>query len=119
MHRESSNVVQVYQGADHEIPVRILRESNHEPFALEPDLEEVTAVFTLKNGQTLEKKMSDGGVTVVSAPLGRIRVVLTPADTDQLHARDRQDFDVKVEIGGKTTIVRLFRALTVIARAGS
>lgn len=84
----------IVQGEIISLPLTVLQ-SNGKPFDLTGMAE---VIFCIKdvNGATIEKKLSDGDVTIDDAKLGEITVKLSRADTLLLEVKENQSFDVKV-----------------------
>lgn len=100
----------VIQGEDKALNVQLLDAMNQNAPVDLTNVAEIEAIFLKADGQPLTKTLTGGGV-VVSQPLaGRIRVLLSSADTALL-ALTQADritrFELRFTIGGKTTIVPL------------
>lgn len=112
----SAGKVTIIRGSDAEISIRLVNKSTSEPFDL-TGASQIKAVFIKKDETVLEKLMSpDGSVVITSALAGKLKVLLTEADTTNLKLGDEQSFEVEVTIGSVTTIVQFVGRLVVVKR---
>lgn len=100
------------QGEDKEIEVYLLEDDEVVDLT---DADEITARFKKDDGTALEKTLTDTDVEVLSIAGGKIKIKLSESDTAELPVDDRQDFDVVVEVGSDTTVIKFERSLTVKA----
>lgn len=108
----------IIQGSDRTISVRLIQETNGEPF----DLSGATLLeFRFRNadGSVLSLKSTDAGspVQVISATLGKLLCVLTAAQTVLLKPLNPSPFSIKVTQPEGVTIVNLPTQLAVEAEA--
>lgn len=112
---DESTVINVIRGSDREITIRIETKKSQEPFDL-TGVSEIEACFLKEDDTILSKKMTTGGVSVVSALAGKIKVILTETDTATLKVGESRSFEVLVTIGSVTSIVQFIEQLNVIKR---
>jgi hypothetical protein len=84
----------IVQGEIIDLPLTILQ-SDCKPFDLTP-MAEVKFCISNIDGGIVEKKLTDGDVTIDDARLGELTVRLSSVDTNSLEVKENQSFDVKV-----------------------
>ena len=119
MNCDDSGTSTVIQGEDRDLILRIVDKLTQIPF----DLTQATAInarFAKADGTRLIKTVGNG-VTIISAPAGKIDVFLSAAETALLVAREEQSFEVEIVVGtglsSRITVVQFLKALTVRGRA--
>lgn len=109
------NLIELIKGEDKEFVVRIVRSDTEEPFDL-TGVAEIKARFKKADGTALEKLYTATEVVIVSALGGKIKVILSDADTVLLEEREQQDVEIEIFRAGITTIVQLLKVLSVRSR---
>lgn len=97
----------IVQGEIIDLPLTVMQ-SNGKPFDLTGMVE---VIFCIKdaNGGAIEKKLTDGDVTIDDAKLGEITVKLSRADTLLLKVEENQSFDVKAMDNADETLATVLR----------
>lgn len=108
-------ICEIYQGDNKEITTDIAFDCDGSY-----DLTNVTAIkvrFAITGGGYIEKKFPSGGVTIVSALAGKIKISVTAADSAQFLVGNKQDFYgiLTDSVLGEQTFVAS-KSLTVLAR---
>lgn len=112
----ATEVVKIIKGSDREFGIFITIEETGEPFDL-TGASEIRAIFLKSDDvSTLVKTMTGGGITVVAACAGKIKVLLDETDTAALKTGELQGFEVEVQIGVITSIIQFSESLTIIDR---
>ena len=83
-----------------------------DPYPL-TDVSEITAFFKKKDRKLLEKKLSQGDITIASEDYGKIIIHLDENDTESLKLGKRIDFYIEVISTSGIRQIKFFRALEV------
>lgn len=110
-----ATTLNIIKGSDREITVRITLKETGEPFDL-TGVDEITALFRKADESVLQKTMTGGAISILSACAGKIKILLTEADTASLKVGEAQSFEIEVEVGSITSIVQFVETLNVIDR---
>lgn len=89
--------VTIIQGEDRTIALYVQKEDG-KPFDLGAPTE-IIVKFKKTDNTTLEKKLTDTDVVIVSAPRGELTVLLSDADTALLKIVDRADIEAEIRNG--------------------
>jgi len=111
----ASTVLNIIRGSDKDftVLVTIIGGCNSgEPFDL-TGASEIKALFKKEDDTILTKTLSGSAITIVSATTGKIKVLLTDADTSLLAVGDGQPFEIEIIIGTITSIVQFIETLNV------
>lgn len=113
----NTGTLKIIKGADKEFVVRIVREDTEEPLDL-TGIQNAKAVFLADDGTALIKDSVSGtDVTVLSpATSGKIKFILSDADTVLLKSGEEQSFEIEVTIADITSIVQFKEVLFVYER---
>lgn len=104
--------IQIVQGEDKNLVIRIVDKDTQEPY----DLTGATIEARLPGVSGVLSKDLSSGISVVSALGGKIQIALSEVDTAALKADSLQDFEIEVTKAGQTSIVQFLKALTVVKK---
>ena len=103
----NTNTIEINQGEDKTISLRV-RDSVNDPV----DLTTLTAAIATFTGTSGNVTVSLGsGITVVSAVLGKLSIVLTEVETAALKVGNNQDFCLDLIFGTDTKKKKIPRAI--------
>jgi len=105
----------VVKGADQTLDVQLKTQSG---FVDLTSASEIKAVLLNADGSFLEKKLSTGGIVLVSGPSGHFQIQLAASETLLLAesvAPAYSDIQVNFVIAMKTTIVNLIGVVSIVA----
>jgi hypothetical protein len=105
-------------GEDKTLTVRLTDASTKLPFDISA-ASEIIAIFSKNDATTLEKKLSTGGISILSGPGGALQILLSAADTSSLMpspAGGLSSVEIRITIAGKLTIILLENSISVISR---
>ncbi len=111
----ADQVLHIIKGSDREFCVRVVVQDTQEPFDL-TGASEIRALFRKSDDSTLTKTMTSGAISIVSACVGKMKIILNEVDTASLKAGENQSFEVEIQIGSITSIVQFLEVFTVIER---
>lgn len=80
---------------------------------------EIIALFENADTTILEKTMTGGAITILSAPTGKISVTIADAETALLNVGQSQSFELEIHIGPLINIVQFVGLLNVTDRVFS
>lgn len=113
-----SKAISVIRGSDREIDIRISAAGPcgaGDPFDLS-SASAIKALFRKSDETVLTVSIVSGGVSVVSAVAGKIKIILSDTDTSSLLVGDAQSFEVEILVGANTYIVQFKNKLNVVDR---
>lgn len=106
----------IVTGEDFALDVFMTKDSTNQPFDLS-GATEIIAVLPNNDGSFLEKKLTTGGIVLVSGPGGNFTILGTPVESKLLKPNNATSLDIRITIGGKLTIVVIENAINVIPPA--
>lgn len=110
---ESPCGIKIIQGGEMTFFVRLINKQTGDPF----DLTGATAITTcFYNTDGTELNLSLGsGISIVSpAPIGKLQISLSAAQTALLDVISDQILEISVEFGGDPTKIQIFNAYSVL-----
>lgn len=107
---EVQQPIKIVQGEDKLIDIKI-RDEKNDPFDL-TGYTTIAAKFKKADNSLLSLAIGSG-VTVLSAPLGRIQVLISDTQSATLKLGEFLDFEVQITIGTTTRIVQFLRMVHV------
>lgn len=108
-------MVTIIQGGKKSFVVRVLSQATGDPYSL-TGVTEITACFMKADGTELMKTFTaSGGITVVTALLGKLAIALTAAETALLAPVDSAVLELAIDLGSGPEKVQIPDAYEVIA----
>ena len=107
----------VIQGEDKTLGIRLKSSTSGDPYDLTAATE-IEAVFLKTDNTCLHKKLTTGGIVLVSGPGGYFQVLLTDTETPLLAlspVAGYSSIEIRVTIGGKVNYVQLVDSMQVVA----
>lgn len=105
----------VVKGEEKEILIDVLNETTGKPYDL-TDSDEIEVIFKKASGVLTKTYTESGGVTIVDAKLGELKVTLSEANTAELKEDSAATIEVVIEKDGVTKILQIERALKIVRR---
>lgn len=110
----ASQSFSIVKGSDIDIVIGVQPKGKCEPYDL-TSLDTATVSFPNQgSGYLLKDNAGIGGVTIIDAIRGKIKVTLSDADTDLLKLGRRQDIEIKLDFGTRTRKFKWIGILDVI-----
>ena len=108
----------IIQGQDKVLQVVLKSQQSGNPVDI-TSASEIEAIFLNTDGTYTEKKLSTGGISVISGPGGNFQIALSPSDTQAMAVSTGgafSDIEIHVTIASKVSIVILTGAVNILAR---
>lgn len=108
----------VIAGEDKFLDIRLINQTSKNPVDLSA-ASEIEAILLNADNTYLEKKLSTGGITLISGPGGNFQINLAASETALLAlspSDSASDIEIHFTIGGKLSIVILTASVNILSR---
>ncbi len=108
-------MISIIQGGNKNFTVRIKSEATGDPLSLAGLVEISTCFLNIDGTELMKTYTASGGITVVSAPLGKIQIALSAAETALLAVVESSTLEISIDLGSGPVKFQIEDAYEVLA----